>query len=169
MYLLLAVVLSSAGAQTLSSSGSAAITAKVSSADLIENPVRWDGKEVLFEGEAIHPSLSRGDFVWVNVLDSNAAVGIFLSSDEERSIGSFGSYARRGDTLRVRGVFRRACPDHGGDMDIHAASLEIIAAGKPTPHPVDRIQLALTPAFLGLAAILFIVWRKRKAPATGPR
>lgn len=167
--LLLAVFLSGAGALTLPSHESADMAPRVNSADLIENPVRWDGMEIIFEGEAIGPPMKRGAHVWVNVLDSNAAVGIFLSSEDARTIGSFGSYARRGDTLRARGVFRRACPDHGGDMDIHAASLEIIAAGKPTPHPVDPFRLALAPASLGLAAGLFALWRKRKATAPGPR
>lgn len=164
--LLLAVVLSAAGAQTISLSESAAMVARVNSAELIAEPERWDGSELIFEGETVGPLMRRGDHVWVNVLDANAAMGIFLSSEVARAIGSSGSYEWKGDTLRVRGVFHRACPDHGGDMDIHASSIEIIMKGQPTPHPIDGFTLVLTPAFLGLAAILFIIWRRRNADSS---
>jgi hypothetical protein len=167
--LFLAVVLLGAGAQTPFPSESGPLTPRVNSAELISKAEEWDGRELIFEGEAIGPLMRRGEHVWINVLDANAAMGIFLSSDTARAIGNFGSYERKGDTLRVRGVFNRACPDHGGDMDIHASSVAIITAGKPTPHPIDGLTLALMPAFLFLAAFLFIVWRRRKTGAPSQR
>jgi hypothetical protein len=132
---------------------------------LIDHPFDYDGRKIQFEGEAIGDPMKRGGHAWVNVLDSNAAIGVFVASESLSSIGIFGSYKAKGDTLRVRGVFHRACPDHGGDMDIHASSIEAIEKGHGTPHPVDRLELILTLAFILIASVLFAIWRKREGSA----
>jgi hypothetical protein len=135
----------------------------VGTKDLIAHPLAYDGKDILFEGEAIGDPMKRGGYAWVNVLDSDAAMGIFMPSGYLASIKNYGSSRRKGDTLRVRGVFRRACPDHGGDMDIHASSIEVVKKGYETPHPINTIELALIPVFFLLASILFARWRKSEA------
>jgi hypothetical protein len=132
---------------------------------LIESPRDYDGKEILFEGEAIGDPMRRGDHAWINVLDSNAAMGVFLPADGLAAISAFGSDKRSGDMVRVRGLFHRACPDHGGDMDIHAYSVEVVSRGVETAHPIGRLRLILAPASLALAFFLFWLWKRREAAA----
>jgi hypothetical protein len=141
----------------------------VGTKELIARPRDYDGKDIVFEGEAIGDPMKRGDHAWVNLLDSNAAIGVFLPESALAAIENYGSNRRRGDTLRVRGVFHRACPDHGGDMDIHADTVEIVERGSPTPHPVDRLELVLLPVSFLLAALFYVLWRKRERTAQSGR
>jgi hypothetical protein len=153
---ILVAALSAAGAET---------SPLVGTKELIEHPRDYDGKVVVFVGEAIGAPMRRGDSAWVNVLDPDAAMGVFMPASMLRGIANYGSNRTKGDRLKVAGVFHRACPDHGGDMDIHAASVEVVAAGTSTPHPVDRVKLALVPASFIAAALLYILWKKREAAA----
>jgi hypothetical protein len=146
----------------LFASSAAAEEPAVSARDLIDHAKEYDGKAVVFTGEAIGDSMRRGDHAWVNVLDSDAAMGVYLPASALGAIRHYGSNSMKGDTVRVRGVFSRACPEHGGDMDIHASAVEIVARGASTPRPVDSLKLALTPAFLGLSALLYLLWRRRE-------
>jgi len=143
----------------------AAIATPVGTKELIDHARDYDGREIVFEGEAIGDPMHRGDHAWINVLDSNAAMGVFMPARYAAFIANYGSNRRTGDRLRVSGVFHRACPDHGGEMDIHARSVEIIARGTETPHPIEGLRLALVPVFLFLAAIFYYLWRRREAAA----
>ena len=141
----------------------AASPAKVGAKALIADPRAYDGREILFEGEAIGDAMRRGDHAWVNVLDADAALGVYAPVAATNEIGVFGSSRAKGDLVLVRGVFHRACPDHGGDMDIHATSITVVQPGHATPHPVNNFKLALMPLSIALAAGLYIIWRKREA------
>jgi hypothetical protein len=131
--------------------------------DLIDRPLEYDGKIVALTGEAIGEPMRRGDHAWVNVLDSYAAIGVYIPSGDLALVERYGSNKQKGDTLRILGVFRRACPEHGGDMDIHALDVGIEARGFPTPHPADIRFIVLAPFSLAIAAALFLAWRKRAA------
>ena len=53
----------------------------VTLSELIENAEEYDGKTILFKGEAIGDPLKRGDHTWVNVSDgNNSAVGVYMAS-----------------------------------------------------------------------------------------
>jgi len=140
-----------------------AAPAQVGAKELIDRPYEFDGKTVIFQGEAIGEAMRRGKWTWANVLDSYAAIGVFAPSGVLESVSAYGSSKAKGDIVRVVGTFRRACPDHGGDMDIHAESIDVVERGKPTPQPADPFVLALTPVSFVLAALCFFLWRKRKA------
>jgi hypothetical protein len=133
----------------------------VGTKELIEGARGLDGSLVVFEGEAIGDPMRRGDHVWVNLLDKDAAMGIYLPLSDLALIRSYGSYRSTGDILRVSGVFNRACPEHGGDMDIHASSVLVVTRGRPSPRPVDRAMLVATPLALLLAGLLFLIWRRQ--------
>ncbi len=156
----IALLLILAGA--LASLPAIAETASVGTKDLIEKPRDFDGKTIVFLGEAIGDAMRRGDHAWVNLLDANAAMGIWLPAADSDAIKDWGSYQAKGDVVRIRGVFHRACPEHGGDMDIHAESLEIIARGKASAHPVNQVRLVLMPLSLALASALFLAWKRRE-------
>jgi hypothetical protein len=133
-----------------------------SSAGLIAKARELDGREVEFVGEAIGEPMRRGDHVWLNLLDSGGALGIWANRADLPAIRYFGSSAARGDTLRVRGIFHRSCPEHGGDLDIHAAALEVVAPGELKRETLHVGRMALAAGLLLSAAAAFFLWRARQ-------
>lgn len=134
----------------------------VSCAALIDHGRDYDGKEILFQGEAIGEPMRRGDHAWVNVLDGSGAMGAWMPAADVASFAHYGSYREKGDLVALCGVFHRACPDHGGDMDIHVESIEVLARGHAQAHPVGRSELILAPLSLLAAAGLYAFWRRRE-------
>lgn len=157
---LAAALLLSAFFGILSAGGAFAAQRPVSSTELIENAAKFDGTSIVFEGEAVGDILYRGDNAWVNLMDANnSAMGVFLPAATAKKISFLGRYGVRGDTLRVSGIFHRACAEHGGDMDIHADNMQITEQGKrtpptfPTSYPWLAVGAALTAAVLCTLAV----------------
>jgi hypothetical protein len=136
--------------------------ADLSSNDLIEQAKQLHGKEVVYTGEAIGDAMRRGEHCWVNVNDGNNAIGIWLDERQFAVIRTFGSYNATGDVLRIRGTFHRACPEHGGDMDIHAAAIDVVKGGEAVQHPVRMLSLVLAVIFLPASLAAFLLWRKKE-------
>ena len=132
------------------------------SARLIERAKELDGREVEFVGEAIGEPMRRGDHVWLNLLDSSGAIGIWANRADLPSIRYFGSAAARGDTLRVRGIFHRSCPEHGGDLDIHASALEVVTRGELKRETLHAGRMALAAGLLLASMAAFLLWRARQ-------
>ncbi|HET6498224.1 MAG TPA: hypothetical protein VFH17_04120 [Coriobacteriia bacterium] len=154
----------------------------VSSIELIEDPQRWDGQTITFRGEAIGEAMVRGEIAWLHLNDDgyqfksieegaplsgyNTGMPVVVPARLADEISVFGDYKHRGDIVEVRGVFNAACPEHGGDMDIHAESLRVVADGRDVPHPVRPWKVALSA---GLSLLAFALWRterrRRERPA----
>jgi len=132
------------------------------SAELIGKSKEFDGRSVEFVGEAIGESMRRGDHVWLNLLDSGGAIGVWANRADLPAIRYFGSSAARGDTLWVRGIFHRSCPEHGGDLDIHAAALEVVTPGELKRETLHAGRMALAAGLLLSAAVAFFLWRARQ-------
>lgn len=129
----------------------------ISSTELVENPTKYDEREIYFEGEVVGEALRRGNFAWINVNDDtyakknipeggklsgfNSGQSIWLEENAADEIKYFGSYDASGDIIRVNGVFYQACPMHGGDMDIHANTFEIIKPGHPVKHRISLSKI----------------------------
>ncbi len=143
---------------------SARASAQVGSAELIEKAKEYDGRPVELVGEAIGEPMRRGDHVWLNLLEGGGAIGIWARRADLPAIRFFGSGAARGDTLRVRGIFHRSCQEHGGDLDIHATALEVVARGELKPVTLQPGRMALAAGLLLSAAIAFLLWRARQKP-----
>ncbi len=137
--------------------------AGVSSVDLIEKGKEYNGKEILFEGEAIRESMVRGKYAWLNVSDGDNTIGVWVKSRLIRDIDKFGSYHVKGDQLQVKGVFYRSCPEHGGDMDIHADSLLVIKEGYQVSHTIEIKRLVLAFFFIVSAVTLYFTDKYRKS------
>jgi hypothetical protein len=153
---------------------SSPVIAAVSSGELIERGKEYDGREVEFEGEAIGDAMARGDHVWVNVSDgSNSALGVWATESVWPALRFYGSAEARGDVVRVRGIFSRACAEHGGDMDIHATSVVVLTPGAPTSHPVSMRRVVAAAVLLAASPVLFLLWKRRekrmRAAEGGPR
>lgn len=128
----------------------------IDSNTLINNAFKYDRKMVEFQGEAIGEIMKRGDFAWVNIHDGQNAIGIFMKYEDAKKIRYLGRYRVKGDIVLVKGIFNRACKEHGGDLDIHAKQVEIVKRGYKTFEKVDKLR-----AILGMGIFLigsFLMW-----------
>ncbi len=131
----------------------------ISSTELIENAQIYDGKEVVYEGEVIGEIMHRRDGVWVNINDGDNSIGVWMSEELAAAIKHRGSYKARGDILEVKGIFNRACVQHGGDLDIHATALRKTKSGwlkQERIIPAKRDLLIILIVILCLILILRI-------------
>jgi len=126
----------------------------ISSTELINNAKQRDGKAVVYVGEVIGDIMVRGEYAWLNVHDGNNAIGIWIGKDLTKDILYTGSYKSRGDWLEISGTFQRICPQHGGDLDIHAQSIKKINPGRLTP---ERLNLSKEKHALVLLVILCLL------------
>ena len=147
----------------------------VSSAALVENANLWNGRIISFKGEAIGERMIRGDSAWIHLNDDaymeknseegavlggyNSGQAVWVSAEMAQKIRFFGDYGHQGDIVKVIGVFNAACPEHGGDMDIHASSLEILRPGHPVPQVIHAHRM-MVAAILLLLAILLCGFRR---------
>jgi hypothetical protein len=137
----------------------AALAEEVGSNDLIEQAKAYEGREIVFSGEVIGDILDAGDHVWINVSDGSNAVGVWTQRDLAREIHMAGRYEQRGDTVRVTGVFHRACPEHGGDFDIHAKNVTLVQRGYPVEHGVARWKVWLSALLTtGAAGLMLLIY-----------
>ncbi|MFQ5574531.1 MAG: hypothetical protein ACE5E0_02770 [Terriglobia bacterium] len=132
----------------------------VSSTSLVSDPERYDGRTVVFEGEVIGDVMVRGEAVWLTLNDDeysrrgpstdndvagyNTGLGVFIASDQFRQPRFTGDYRHRGDIVRVKGVFNRACEQHGGAMDLHGEESTVIRIGHRIEHPVSSAKIGIT-------------------------
>ena len=136
----------------------------VSSTELIEHAKDFDGKEVIYQGEAIGEAMARGDHFWVNLSDADNAVGIWVPDSFLSLVSYTGSYKSRGDSLEVRGVFNRACKLHGGDLDIHALQVVKLRNGRLVTHRLVQEKHTIVITLLGVLLCLLILQLLKKKP-----
>jgi len=127
----------------------------ISSLELINNAKQYDGQVVVFEGEAVGEVMVRGNYAWVNLNDGSNAIGAWMPKDLAENIKYAGSYKQRGDWAEVVGIFHRACPEHGGDLDIHTQSLKKTLPGRAIQRRLNTNKRNLV--FI-LSGVLIAVW-----------
>lgn len=120
-----------------------------------------DGRRIAYRGEVIMVIMNRGDHSWVNLSDGDNALGIWCESDSLRDVRIFGGYKYRGDILEVEGVFHRACPIHGGELDIHADGVVMTARGFPIDERIDARKVHIAIALFVLVLLTVLILRKR--------
>jgi len=136
--------------------------AQVSSGELIEHAAQHSGQPVEYVGEVIGEPMIRGDHLWLNVSDGQNALGVWVAVRDLPPIRGYGSYEAHGDVVQVRGTFQRACPEHGGDLDIHAASIVVVQPGTTTTHETKDSSLVLAGLLLLTSVGSFVLWRRRE-------
>ncbi len=136
------------------------------SSELLSEPNKYDGTVVVYKGEAIGNILKDGANTWINLHDGNAAIGVFAAPGETGVIKHTGDYKYTGDIVSVRGIFNRACIQHGGDTDIHAEKITIVKQGGRrsviTQPWKQQAGVYLPAAALLLAFVHLVVRRFRK-------
>jgi hypothetical protein len=125
------------------------------SLDLINNAKQYDGKTISYKGEAIGDVMIRGDHAWLHVNDGSIAIGIWAPKTMVQDIGYIGDYHKKGDIVEVVGTFHRACPEHGGDLDIHASEIKRVASGGPVVQPVSRKKVNIGTYSLVLVLLFY--------------
>jgi len=134
----------------------------VSSTELINKAKELDGKTIVYQGEVIGDVMKRGNFAWVNANDGQNAIGIWMDYSLAKEIAYMGSYKFIGDVIEVSGIFNRACPEHGGDLDIHAQTLRKIESGRPVPEKLTRAKRNTTLILIGILGLLWILYQLRR-------
>lgn len=142
-------------------------TDSISSVQLIGKAKDYDGKEIVYEGEAIGDVMRRGkQYAWVNVNDGDSALGIWAPWEFAKEITNLGSYKYKGDFLKITGQFNRACIEHGGDLDIHAQKIEILQKGRRRVEHLNmqKVRLAAILGFLTLILWVINIFSSRRKP-----
>jgi len=141
------------------------------SGQLIEAPKEFDGTTVTFQGEAVGEVMVRGENAWIHLNDDaymyknvgegaelggyNSGMAVWLPTIEADKISIVGDYKHQGDIVEVSGTFNAACAVHGGDMDIHATDLTVVAPGRQALDPVPVWKIALA---MGLSLVAAGIW-----------
>jgi hypothetical protein len=133
---------------------------EVSSIELINNAKQYDNKNVVYRGEVVGDIMRRDRHAWLSINDGYSAIGIWISKELIEDIQYIGSYKAKGDIVEVSGLFNRSCPEHGGDLDIHAKTITKIASGYKNHKIFTTRKLHLS--FLLLCMILLISLLKAK-------
>ena len=130
----------------------------ISSVELINNLKQYDGKLVVYEGEVIGDVMLRGEYAWVNINDGKNAIGIWIKKELLKDIINTGSYNVKGDLVEIAGKFNRSCVEHGGDVDIHAQSINKISSGGRISCAVNTKAINLA---LGLSCVILLFYLLR--------
>jgi hypothetical protein len=130
--------------------------------ELLENSTIFNDNRVTFSGEVLG-ILLRGDFAWVNISDNGYSIGVWCRASDAKKVSIIGDYKHLGDIVQVTGTFHMACVEHGGDLDIHADNLTVLAAGKELDKSVNLLFAALSVILVVVAFLItFHLWRVRK-------
>lgn len=141
---------------------------EVSLETLFQKAEFFDQKEVCFSGEVIGEPLCGTGGLWINVADNGQNIGVLINKKKDiKDIEFFGSYAEKGDIIKVIGVFTRDC---GGSSEngVFAERIEVLRkGGERIDDPGEEKQdmaLKLSIICLTLGVIYFIkyrIWKRR--------
>lgn len=135
---------------------------EVGSNELISSAKDYDKKEIVYSGEVIGDIMKRGQNCWINISDGDNAIGVWAEESLAKNIKYKGSYKYIGDEVKVTGIFNKACPEHGGDLDIHAQKIEIIQKGYISKRPVNIYYILIAAILLVIAIIMNLIIFKKK-------
>ena len=134
----------------------------IGSNDLIDRAKDYDGQTVVYEGEVVGDILYRGDYAWLAVFDGNNTIGCYVTAEQAKQVSVVGGYGKSGDTIRIEGIFHRACAEHGGDLDIHSVSIRVLTVGETVAVSHSKLVTILACALpLPAAGLLLLVWKRR--------
>lgn len=126
----------------------------LSSSVLLNNTKQYDGRVVVYQGEVIGDIMVRGNHAWFHVNEGGIAIGVWAHKTLISDILNAGDYHTRGDIVQLRGIFSRACLEHGGDLDIHAQAITKISSGNKVSRPIDKRAVNFG---IGISCVVLIV------------
>jgi len=128
--------------------------------ELIEKAKEYNGQEVTIQGEAIGESMKRGNNSWININDGTNAIGIWLDRDIAEEILFYGNYKCKGDTVKITGIFNRACKEHGGEADLHSSSFEIVKNGYEVKELISPVKIIIAVILTVFTVVLMLILDK---------
>lgn len=137
----------------------------MSPAEVVALGADEDGARITVRGEAIGDILKAGKGgAWLNILGDGTVIGLW-SEDEDgfEHVGTLGDYHNRGAIVEVRGTYNAACEQHGGDRDVHADVITVIAPSEPIERPVQLWKLALGLTLIAAAGLIWLQRRRHTA------
>lgn len=156
---------------------------EVSSSQLVEKPSLFNKHEIEFTGEAVTARMVRdngdgGKGAWIHLNDDsymyrsvgsggslsgyNSGVAVWVHDVAlTDAIKNFGGYKTNGDVVKIVGVFNAACSMHGGDIDVHATSVQVVSKGLDTVRVVPKWKVAVAIIFVLLAVMMFAIDHRR--------
>jgi hypothetical protein len=140
----------------------------LSTEELVEHSLTWDGETVAFEGEVLQDVMVRESGTWLNISDgNNTAMGVFIPvGTAVPAIEHTETYRTGGDVVRVTGVFHRACSQHQGETDIHVASLTVLVPGSDRSNPIHPLRFAWLAGLALLLALAVRVYYRKRPPTS---
>lgn len=137
---------------------------------LVEESPERNGKPFVIQGELVGEPLLDSGGVWLNILEEGNPMAVFCGDTLASMAATLagGNHGRIGNRIRVEGILRRICPDHGGDLDFHAISCTIIGAPKEIqdlPKPEELIILSVLSL---LALVVSVKTRIRSTESSQP-
>lgn len=131
---------------------------------LVDNAPKYDKKVITARGEAVGEPMKRGNYTWINIGDGSNAIGIWMKNEDAFKVKTFGNDKYRGDILEVTGIFSRACSEHGGDLDIHAYSIEIQKKGYNNSEPLDKnvVTVSAILSFITLCVVMIYFYKRKQ-------
>ncbi len=133
--------------------------------EVLENPDVFDKQYIEIEGEVIGEILSNNkrEEGWINISDDGMNIGVFSENIENfKKINFWGKYKEKGDRVRIKGDFFKACEIHQMS-GIHLETLDIASKGykyKEKISPV-KIRAAIISFIIGLTTTLIYFINKR--------
>lgn len=98
-------------------------------------------------------------YKWANISGtSNAVISVYLSDDLAKLIQNVGDYHTTGTTLKITGTYHIACPEHEGELDVHASAAEVTDNGGPVTHMVVPGRLEAALALCAVAALFLMLY-----------
>lgn len=128
--------------------------------DLIENAKKLDGKVVTIQGEAIGECMDRGEYSWVNINDGTNAIGLWLETNKAIKISRYGNYKYIGDTIKITGIFHRACTEHGGEADLHVNTLKVVNTGYLVYEKIPLLKIIGAIILVPVAFVFLVIFKK---------
>ena len=140
----------------------------LSTEELVEHSLTWDGETVAFEGEVLQDVMARESGTWLNISDgNNTAMGAFIPAGTTvPAVEHTETYRTGGDVVRVTGVFHRACSQHQGETDIHVTSLIVLVSGSDRSNPIHPLRFAWLAGLALLLALAVRVYYRGQQPAS---
>jgi hypothetical protein len=129
---------------------------------LIEDSKLYDKKEITIKAEAIGEEMNRGEYSWVNVNDGTNAIGVWMRNEDAAIITYYGNYDYKGDILRIKGTFNRACNIHGGEADIHCTDISVVEKGHYVSKEVPKVKIIIAVILTIIAICFYYVYKRAK-------
>lgn len=140
---------------------------EVTVAELTRATERMDQELVRVSGEVVgYAANADKSHVWINIQgESGYTMGVLVTKTAASSISNYGSYGVIGDTVEILGVYNQMCDAHGGQLEVHASSVEVKQAGQTVMHAPDN-KLGLVGVLMLLVSVILTLaerlWRGKR-------